>query len=118
MKMMVCAVLACAAAVCTVAAQDRGPVSTALRADAERYEKNIVGAARIMPADKFATKPTPGQMSFAELVRHVAMGNDMICSWISGQPAPQTGELSASAWKDTLVNALEQSFAGCHMYSI
>ncbi len=113
MKILLYGAFACVAAVCTVAAQDRGPVSTALRADAERYERNIVGAARTMPADKFTTKPTAGQMSFAELVRHVAMGNDSICSWISGQAVPQAGDLSASAGKDTLVKALEQSFSYC-----
>ncbi len=96
-----------------LAAPAPNAVSAALRADMDRYEKNLVAAAEIMPADKFATKPTEKQMSFAELVRHVATGNTMICSWIGGEAPPALPGLSASSGKDALVGALKQSFETC-----
>ncbi len=105
--------MACLLAVSGLIAAPANPVSDALRADMGRYGKNIVAAAETMPADKFATKPTDKQMSFADLIRHVSMGNTMICSWIAGQAAPKTAELPASADKNALVGALKQSFAYC-----
>jgi len=84
-----------------------------LRADEERYEKNLVGAAETMPAGKFGTKPTDKQMSFGELLLHVARSNDLLCSSISGQKAPETARLLATSGKDALLAALKQSFAFC-----
>jgi hypothetical protein len=114
MKMFVSASFACVlAASAVLAAQETNPVSSALRAAMERYEKNIVGAAEIMPAGKFSTRPTPQQMTFGELVRHVTAGNTMICSWIAGAQPPSASELPESAGKDALVGALRESFARC-----
>lgn len=100
-------------AVSGVIAAPADPVSDALRADLDRYGKNIVGAAETMPPDKFGTKPTEKQMSFADLVRHIATGNTMLCSWIAGQAAPRTTDLPASAEKTALVGALKRSFEYC-----
>ncbi len=94
-------------------AQQANPVSSALRSDLDRYEKNIVAAVQTMPADKFSTKPTAKQMSVAQLVHHVSMGDTMICSWIAGREAPKGKELSESAGKDALVAALKESFEYC-----
>ena len=113
MKKLIPAAFVCLMAGSLLAAQGRNPVSSALRADAERYEKNIVGAARTMPADKLSTKPTAKQMSFAELLHHVAAGNEMICAWIAGEQPPRTPQLSPSAGKDALVAAVKESFAYC-----
>jgi hypothetical protein len=95
-----------------LAAPDQNPVSSALRADAARYEQNIVAAAQSMPASRLSTRPTSKQMSFAELLRHITMGNTMICGWISGQ-TPPSSQPPASPGKDQLVAALKQSFAYC-----
>ncbi len=113
MRMLISAAFACVIAGSVVAAQENNPVARALRADAERYERDIVGAAQEMPSAKFSTKATPAQMSFAELSRHVAMSNDAICAAISGQTPPKVGQLSANAGKETLVGALKDSFAFC-----
>src|SRR5260370_4430941 len=63
-------------AVCTlpltvVVAQAQSPVSNGIRAMAQRQTKNIVDAAEEMPADKYAYKPTPAQMSYGDVVAHL-----------------------------------------------
>ncbi len=103
----------CLLASAGVLAASSNPVSTALREDTERYAKNLVGAAERLPEDKYGTRPTAQQMTFAELVRHVTMTNNMLCSSIAGQPAPRTQELPAASGKRDLVSALTQSFAYC-----
>ncbi len=114
MKMSLFAGAACVMAVSvSLVAQERNPVSAALRADTARYGKNIVAAAESMPADKFSTKPTPKQMSFAQLVRHITGGNTMICSWIAGEQPPKGNAPAETADKNTLVQALKQSFTYC-----
>ena len=114
MKMFASAGFACLLAVSALLfAQETNPVTSAQRADMGRYEKNIVGAAETMPADRFSTRPTAKQMSFGELVNHVATGNTMLCAWISGQAAPGRTGLPEDAGKDVLLGALKQSFEYC-----
>ncbi len=113
MRLVTSVSIACLLAVSGLFAMRANPVADALRADMERYGKNIVSAVETMPADRFGTKPTEKQMSFADLVRHITTGNTMLCSWIAGQTAPKAPELPAAADKDALVAALKQSFAYC-----
>ena len=113
MRVMRNVVVACLLAVPGVIAAQPSPVSDALRADLERYGKNLVAAAETMPAEKLGTKPTDKQMSFSDLIRHVAGGNTMICGWIAGQAPPKVPELPPSADKAALVGALKESFAYC-----
>ena len=47
------------------------PVSNAVRNTAHDSGKNLLAAARAMPADKFGYKPTPAQMTFGELILHI-----------------------------------------------
>jgi hypothetical protein len=89
------------------------PVSDTLRNLIGRYSKNMVGAAESMPADKFDYKPTPGQITFAHLVGHIAQSNMGLCSRISGSPAPQTPPVADTDGKDKLVAALKASFDYC-----
>jgi uncharacterized damage-inducible protein DinB len=97
-----------------VAAQDsRNPVSDALGAREQRHAKNLVEAAQDMPAEKYGFKPTPAQLSFADVVVHLADGNDYFCSTIAGQPAPQRPKLVATAAKDALVARLKETFDFC-----
>ncbi len=96
-------------------AQSAGsPVATALRTDMERAQRNLVGAADEMPADKYGFKPTPGHMSFGQLVLHVASSNDYMCSTISGEKAPERTKLAPTDAKDALVARLKESFDFCH----
>src|SRR5665213_2326205 len=63
-----------------LAAAQTAPVATAFKANAATMSKNLIAAAQAMPADKYGFKPTPAQMSFGEIVVHLAGGNDVLCS--------------------------------------
>src|SRR6185312_10637972 len=49
----------------------RNPASEAFRATAARHSKAMLGAARLMPADKYGYRPTPAQRSFGETIAHI-----------------------------------------------
>ena len=89
-----------------------GPTVAAAQMLLERYGGNLVAAAREMPADKYGYKPTPQQMSFGEVVSHLAEANNMFCAHASDLPVPAKVP-EATAPKDELVAALEKSFAFC-----
>src|SRR6185312_13937987 len=75
-------------------AQSKAPVSDAFRSTATRMGRNLVAAAEEMPADKYGFKPTPAQMSFGEVVLHVARDNDEACPPIGGMKAPDRAQLA------------------------
>jgi hypothetical protein len=111
-------VLAVLAAAATCAAQETAsgsianPVSTTVKGQLTRYQKNMVEAADLMPAEKFSFKPTPEMNTFAHLTMHIAMSNNFLCSKISGQEAPKV-ELKDTDSKEKLVTALKASFEYC-----
>jgi hypothetical protein len=88
------------------------PVSDMLRQLLPRYTKNMVGAAQLMPADKFGYKPTPEQITFGHLVLHVAQSNNLLCSKLTTTPPPQLLATDADG-KDKLVPAIQASFDYC-----
>jgi len=96
-----------------VAAQQTAPVSAAFRDNAREMSKNLVAAAEDMPADKYSFKPTPAQMSFGDVVVHLARGNDYLCGAIAGTPAPTRAKVEATASKDALVARLRETFQFC-----
>ena len=89
------------------------PVATAFRDNAQRVAKNLIAAAEAVPADKYAYKPTPAQMSFGQIMVHLAEGNDFLCGTIGGQKAPQRAKIAPTASKDSLVARLKETFAFC-----
>jgi len=95
------------------AQEEANPISTALKSNLKTSEKNLVAAAEFMPADKYAYKPTAAQMSFGQLVLHVAGSNEFMCATIAGTKAPQREKLTATASKDVLVARIKQSFEYC-----
>lgn len=98
----------------TAAAQGpAAPVSDALRSTAKRQATNLVAAAEEMPADKYGFKPTPAQMSFGDVIAHLAGGNDFLCSSISAVAAPKRSEVKGGEPKEKLVSALRESFRFC-----
>lgn len=88
------------------------PVTTTVKSQLTRYEKNMVEAADSMPAEKFNFKPTAEMNTFAHLTMHIAMSNNILCSKISGQAAPEV-KLADTDPKDKLVAALKASFEYC-----
>ena len=89
------------------------PVADALRSLAQRNGRDLVAAAEEMPGSKYGYKPTPAQMSFGDVIAHLAGGNDYLCSTVSGVEAPKRAELKGDAGKTKLVPALKESFQFC-----
>lgn len=90
-----------------------GPVGDAARMMAGYNAKSLLAAAQLMPADKYDFKPTPAQMSFGQLIAHIANDDHTTCSVIAGTaPAPRTRSTAADG-KDKLVAALQQSLDEC-----
>jgi len=87
------------------------PVVSAVRQMQERYSKNLIGAADEMPADKYSYRPTPEQITYAHLMMHVAEANNGLCAALAGET--RAVKLSEGDSKDTLANAVKESFAYC-----
>lgn len=95
-------------------AASANPVADALRAQQARYARILVAAAEAMPAEKYSYRPTPAQMSFAEIQVHLANeGNDLLCSKVSGKPAPTRPAADTTLTKDQLVARLRETFTFC-----
>jgi uncharacterized damage-inducible protein DinB len=94
-------------------AQSTAPVAEAFRANVKEQAKNLTAAFADMPADKYAFKPTPAQLSFADIAVHLAEGNDYLCGSIGGMKAPTRSKVAATAAKDALVARLRETFQFC-----
>ena len=105
--------LAASAAAQSTPAQASSPVSTALRDILPGRQKNTVAAVEAMPADKFSYKPTADQMTFGQLVVHMAETNYLLCGKAAAAPAPKVDEGKGTDSKDKLVAALKASFDFC-----
>jgi uncharacterized damage-inducible protein DinB len=98
----------------TAAAQAPAPpVADAIRSIAQRYERDLVAAAEEMPAGKYGYKPTPAQMTFGDVIVHLAGGNDFLCSRIGGVAEPKRSEVTGRAPKEQLVRRLRETFRFC-----
>jgi len=89
------------------------PVTSAVREDVTQHAKNLIAGAQEMPADKYTYAPTPQQMTFGQMVLHIAQSNDFLCSRISGGAAPSVANLTKDSPKDQLVAAMQSSFDFC-----
>jgi len=96
-------------------AASANPVSDALRQMEQRFARILVAAAEAMPADKYNYRPTPAQMSFAQIQVHLANeGNDLLCGKVAGVPAPARATAADSTLgKDVLVARLKETFTFC-----
>src|SRR5437588_6629668 len=90
-----------------------GPVTTAFRADAERLARNLVAAADDMPATKYQFKPTPAQMSVAEVVLHIAGDSEFGCAALGGAKAPAEPKLTPADSVPKLVARLTRAITYC-----
>jgi hypothetical protein len=105
--------LGVALGVLPVVAAAQNSLSDAFRASEQRYARILTAALDSIPADKFAYKPTPAQMSVADIAVHLAEGNDMLCSSVGGTTAPQRTPITATSPRDTLLARLRATFAYC-----
>ncbi|HEV8381523.1 MAG TPA: DinB family protein [Gemmatimonadales bacterium] len=120
LMMLACAVLPTALAAqatttaAAVAPPSTSPVADALRQMEQRFARNLIAAAEAMPADKYNYRPTPAQMSFAQIQVHLANeGNDVLCSKVAGVAAPQRAPVDTTATKEQLVARLRETFQFC-----
>jgi hypothetical protein len=109
------AILAGALLPALASAQSSTPVSDTFRRTLARLEKNLVASAEEMPAKKYGYKPTAAQMTFGEVVLHVAGDNYEACAPIGDVRAPDVPKLAPTDDKDKLVQRLRDSFALCDL---
>ena len=96
-----------------VSTAQTSPVADAFRDFAKEEGKNLIAAAESMPADKYEFKPTPAQMSFGQIVVHLAQGNDFLCGTLAGNKAPTRSKVTATEPKAALVARLKETFQFC-----
>src|SRR5881392_706154 len=91
------------------------PVADGLRGMEQRFSRILIAAAEAMPADKYTYRPTPAQMSFAQIQVHLANeGNDLLCGKVAGVTAPARATAADSTLgKDALVARLKETFTFC-----
>jgi DinB superfamily len=90
------------------------PVADALRNMEQRYARILVAAAEAMPAEKYNYRPTPAQMSFAQIQVHLANeGNDLLCGKVAGIAVPQRTPMDTTMSKEQLVTRLRETFQFC-----
>ncbi|HLJ89759.1 MAG TPA: DinB family protein [Candidatus Angelobacter sp.] len=94
-------------------AQSKSGVSDVAREMLAGREKNTVAAFEAMPADKYAYKPTPDQMTFGHLAAHIVSSNYFFCANAGDVPQVKMDELKGTEEKDKLVVALKASFEFC-----
>ena len=93
-------------------AADKNPVTSTIKQFVSRQKPNVIGAAELMPPDKYSYKPTDQQMTFGHLIEHIAKSNYFLCEQIGGNKASQQ-DVKESDGKDKLVAALKASFDFC-----
>jgi len=95
-------------------AQEKNPVTSAVKEILPRQQKNLVAAVEEMPAEKFDFHPTEKQMTFGHLVLHIVESNNYLCSRVGDMPEVKAAvPLKESDGKDKLVAALKASFEFC-----
>jgi len=112
MRHLTRALVAIALAAVPLAAQQKNAVAEGLATEAHNHARNMVGAAEAMPADKYAFKASPEQITFGDLIAHAATANHTLCAAAAGETAPATA-VKGTGTKDALVDQLKQSFAYC-----
>ena len=89
------------------------PVTTMIKSQLPRFHKNMVGAAELMPPDKYSFKATPESTPFAHMVVHsLRRPTSTLCSMHFRHNGSGV-EIDRSDGKDKLVAALKESFEFC-----
>jgi hypothetical protein len=75
---------------------------------------DLIGAASVMPADKYGFKLDPAQMNFGEWINHSTDRNYRDCSTLRGEPSPMpTAKIELLKTKADITKALAESFDYC-----
>jgi hypothetical protein len=84
-----------------------------IQAGAQHIQWLFTVASEAMSDADYAFRPTPQVRSFAELLAHVAETNYSFCAGALGHDAPVRGLESAAMLRESLRQALTESFAYC-----
>jgi uncharacterized damage-inducible protein DinB len=101
------------AAPVALAKSDSAPVANAFREYYKDVSKHLMAAGDEMPARKYSYKPTKAQMSFGQIMVHLAQGNDYLCGAIGGMKAPERSKVAPTDSKAVLVARLKETFEFC-----
>jgi hypothetical protein len=81
-------------------------------------EREVVGAAQAMPADKFGFAPTKGNFAgvrtYGQQIKHITEANYGILSGFGIKPDVDPKTINGLTSKDDIVKALQGSFAYAH----
>lgn len=99
----------------TVHAQTANPVSDSIRELWEGAKRNLLGAAKAMPDDKYGFRPVATVRTYGEILAHVAGANFVFCSAARGEKSPHAEDAfeKAAQTRAQIVKALEDSIAYC-----
>lgn len=91
------------------------PVSDSIRAGWNTAKRNMLGSAKVMPADKYGFKPVDTVRTYGQLLAHVAGANYVFCAAARGEKSPHAEEeFEKSATTAAAVSkALQDSIAYC-----
>ena len=91
------------------------PVSDSIRAGWNTAKRNLLGSAKVMPADKYGFKPVDTVRSFGQMLAHVAGANYVFCAAARGEKSPHAEEAfeKTATTPAAIVKALEDSVAYC-----
>jgi uncharacterized damage-inducible protein DinB len=89
------------------------PITSLIKQQVVRYGDLQVAASEAMPAEKYSYKFTPETRSYGQIVLHVAQFNNLMCSRISGMPAPDIKDVKDADSKEKLVATVKASFDFC-----
>jgi uncharacterized damage-inducible protein DinB len=107
------AMIGLAAPLAVQAQATTNPVVASAQEIFTRQSKLITAAVEQMPPDKYSYHPTPDQRTFAQIAAHIAQSDFGVCGILAGAPAPQAPKVTDADSKDTLVSAVNASFAFC-----
>jgi len=75
---------------------------------------DLLGAASVMPADKYGFKLDPAQMDFGQWINHSTERNYLDCSQLRGEPNPMPkAKTDLITGKANIAKALAESFDYC-----
>lgn len=98
-------------------------VTSVLHRQFGQMEKQFVGVAEAMPADKFDFAPTNGEFkdvrTFAEQIKHVASANFLFAAALTGEKSPVTMDEAGKGpanikTREEALKFLKDSFAAAH----
>jgi hypothetical protein len=113
MKKSSTSIFVLAALCCTPAFAQDNRISNFTRESLAQSRKEIIAAAKQMPADKYGFKAPPDDITFGYLLLHIADINYPLCSLIGGVPAPKLTQLKETDLKSVLIERMKASFEFC-----